>query len=262
MIVYFGADSGCGCTMTAQSTAEYLSNMYPNKKVLMLSLSGYTGCDYTQDKFDYGIDDIQIKLKSHVLTCQELESLCSVRKNLFMLRGSRDLRARKEYMPEDISEMIGIAQQEFDYIIADAGCSVDLGMGLGALKCGGLNILVATQSQRAFSRHGQKENIFNMLGIEFEGLLINKFVSKHFLPTEKIVRESYRFSSCYVIEYSDYGMQAEEQKITLDSLDKEYKKQISNAVKNMMEQRGISEHTGKKKRSGLLGLIGGGNGGI
>ncbi|WP_312648899.1 hypothetical protein [Aminipila sp.] len=233
LIVYFGADAGCGCTMLAQSTANYAARKYPDKKILILSLSGYVGGEYAETEFNYGIDNLQVKLKSDVLTIEEVESMCSIRKNLYMLQGSRILKQRKEYMPEDITRLMKLSEKKFDYIIADAGCSVDLGMGLGALNCGGRNLLVTTQSQRAFTRHMQKENILKTLGIQFSDLIINKFISKHFLPSEKVVRDSYKFDKCSVIEYSDYGMQAEEEGNGLEHLDKAYKKQIEEILESI-----------------------------
>ncbi len=252
LIVYFGADAGCGCTMLTQCTANYMAQKNPDKNVLFLSLSGYSGTDYANAEFNYSLDDLQIKLKSNVLTIEELKSMCSVRKNLYMLQGSSGIKQRKEYMPEDITKLIEMAAKQFDYIVADAGSSIDLGIGLGALNCKGMNILVTTQSQRAFTRYMHKRNIFNNLEIFFSKMIVNKFVSKHFLPSVKLIEGSYKMDNCYVIDYSDYGMQAENEGSSLDYLDKSYKRQIEDFIEELIGFKNCNKRT---FRSSILGRL-------
>lgn len=263
LIVYFGADAGCGCTMLAQSTANSVAQKNPDKKVLMLSFSGYSGVEYTNTEFNYSLDDLQVKLKSDVLTIEEMESMCSKRKNLYMLQGSTSMKQRKEYMPEEIMHLIKIAEKQFDYIVADAGSSVDLGIGLGALRCGGRNVLVVTQSQRAFTRHMQKKNILNTLEVSFSNMVVNKFVSKHFLPTEKIIKSSYKMDNCDIIEYSDYGMQAENEGNSLDYLDKDYKKQLEKVLGKFISPNSSDSSNSsinkKQGRKSIFSRLRGGN---
>ncbi|MFV0518359.1 MAG: hypothetical protein ACK5MV_13280 [Aminipila sp.] len=255
LITYFGADAGCGCTMIAQSTANCLANIYPNKKILLLSLSGYGGNDYTDISFDYSMDDLLVKLNSNVLTSEELLSLCGSYKNLYMLKGSISLKQRKTYMPDDITKLIKIAETQFDYIIADAGSSVDVGIGLGALLVRGTNFLITTQSQKAFYRHRQKQDIFKTLDISFDYLVLNKYIAKHFLPSEKLVKDSYNLEKYFVIDYSDYGMQAEEEKRPIEAIDKMYKNQIEEIIKVTAGKEEIQGSTTQKSKSFISGIL-------
>lgn len=261
LIVYFGADAGCGCTMIAQSNANYIASQNSKKRVLLLSLSGYSGIDYANMQFNYSLDDLQVKLKSNVLTIEELECMCTIRRNLYMLQGSRNLKSRKNFMPEEIIKLIEIAEKHFEYIIADAGSSVDLGIGLGALTYGGKNVLVVTQSQKAFSRYMQKKSLLDTLEISFNEMVINKFVSRHFLPSEKLIKDSYKIDNYSVIEYSDYGMQAENEGNSIDSLDKAYKKQVEEHLQKIFSIcRVNNSFNEKQKKISFLSRLRGSNG--
>lgn len=230
--VYYGADAGCGCTMLAQSTANLIAKNNLEKRVLLLNLSGQPGTEYSGMDFNYSIDDIHIKLKSKVLSICEFESVCSIKNNLYILQGSKNLKQRKEYMPEEIKSLLELVESNFDYVIIDAGSSIYLGLGIGALMYGGRNILVTTQSKLVMKRFLQKQSLFNKLNIKFEGLIINKYISKHFLSNEKEVKASYEIEECQSLEYSAYGMQAENDWLTIENFDKEYEKGLK-AITNI-----------------------------
>lgn len=256
IIVYFGADYGCGCTMISCSTANSIAKNNPDKKILLMSLSGDSGSEYTNLSFSYGLDDIHIKLKSMVLTGKELESMCSIKKNLYMLQGSKSLKERKEYMPEEIQQLMNIAKDNFDYVIADAGSSVDLGMGIGALQSGGKNVLVTTQSPKTLARYANKESILSMLDIKFQTIVINRFLSKHFLPSERAIKEHFNIEESFPIDYSDYRLQAEIDKVGLEQLDKSYKGQIEELAGRLVHEEPPMGNT----RRGILHILkGGGN---
>lgn len=225
-IVFFGADSGVGCTMITQCAAEYLAQRNQDKKILMLCLSGYSGVDYTKMNFDYSIDDLQIKLQSDVLTVEELESMCGVSHNLYVLQGCRSIRQRISYFPEDIQKIIKLGKENFDYIVIDAGGSVEIGMGLGALQAGGKNILVTTQSKIAAARYRQKLKFIQPLNINFDMCIVNSFVLGFSLPEERELKKIYDMPIQGVLDYSDYGMQAEFDGVTLLNLDKTFKKRF------------------------------------
>lgn len=243
--VYFGADAGCGCTMVAQGTANLIAKNNLEKRVLLLNLSGHPGIEYSGMDFNYSIDDIHIKLKSKVLTISEFESVCSRKNNLYILQGSKSLMQSKEYMPEEIKSLLELVENKFDYVIVDAGNCIYLGLGIGALMYGCRNILVTTQSKLVIKRFFQKQTILSQLNIKFEGLIINKYISKHFLLNEKEVKTSYEIEDCQILEYSAYGMQAENDWITIENFDKEYEKALK-AIMNLTSDGGLNNLSNKK----------------
>ncbi len=239
--VLFGADAGAGCTTLAQSIAEEISISDKNRKVLLLSLSGYTGTEYFQEEFLYSIDDLYVKINSGVLTGAEIESVCTRIENLYILQGTKNIQARKLYMPEEINRLLTLAEQQFDEVLVDAGSSLDYGLSVGALLYGAKNILVTTQRKNALERYAQKQALLSEWGVSFDCLIINKFLGKGFLPSEKVISSLYKVSNFYIIDMSEYGLQAEQDNVNVTALDRAVKREILPLVTLVVGERNNDE---------------------
>lgn len=243
---FYGADAKCGVTMICQEIAQALADLDTSKKVILLNLSGSPGTEFSNLDFNYCIDDIHIKLKSEVMTVEELIGACVVQKNLYVLAGSKNIKIRKEFYPEEITSLLELAQFNFDYVIVDAGSAVDYGLNIGALLKSDRRILVTTQSKQAWRSFRQKYvQILAPLKISFDKLIVNKLFMGSGMLSQKEIASSYELSSDS-LELSPYGLQAEKDSCKLSKLDRYVKKDITRLVSNLFFKADCSEKKGFK----------------
>lgn len=238
--VFWGTDTRCGVTMLAHAVADEMARNQREKNILLLFLSGSAGNDFTHAGFHSGLDDLQLKIKSRVLTSAELESACMKQANLSILKGTEDLLLRRKYEPEDVKFLFQLAGEAFDVILVDAGSSVDLGLCIGALLYGDVRNLVTTQGRQALHRYMQKRDQVLQdpnIKIEFDRLIVNQFYTASYLSSKKELADRYQLTSVCLMEYSGYGWQAENEGRLLIRLDKGYARDVEKLAKRLSGQQ-------------------------
>lgn len=216
---YYGADAKVGVTMLTQVIAERVAKQLPEQKILLLHLDGREGFDYIDDKSPGSLDTLRAAIIAEVLTEDELTTMCLSKGNLYMLRGTSNILERHIlYNIDVVKKLFNIVKTSFDYIIVDAGHSVDSPLTIGSLLNSDENILITTQQSSSRENYLSKEQqILSPLNINFSKLVINKFSysSGKLLEPEQALSEKYNIEDVFSISKLDYGWQAEYERTSL-----------------------------------------------
>ena len=262
VVCFFGADSKVGVSMISQSFAETAAFKFRNKKVLLLNLSGYPGSIYSGMNFPYCFDDIRIHLQSNVLTVDELINVCAKKDNLYILKGTKQLKERRRFGPELVEKLIDAAREFFDLVVINGGYQVDNGMSLGAVLYSDIRMLVTTQQYGTYLSYQMMEDVIYELLIKFDLLLINKFlydISRFYSP-ESEMKKLYGISETVIVPMSEYGWQAEKEAATLlDFGEKDYKQSILSLVQEVLCRTGDPDYQGEPGRcskNSILNIFG------
>ena len=262
VVCFFGADSKVGVSMISQSFAELVSDQFREKKILLLNLSGYQGSIYSNWNFPYCFDDIRLHLQSNVLTIDELTNVCAKKANLYILKGTTQLKERRRLDPELVERILDAARETFDLVVVNGGCQADNGMSLGALLHSSIRVLVATQQHGTYLSYQMMEDVFYELSIQFDLLLINKYlysVSRS-LSSESDMKKLYGISETTIVPMSEYGWQAEKDAVTLlDFGEKEYKQGILDLVSEVLNKTGDPDYQEEPEnhKKGIFNIFGG-----
>lgn len=264
IVCFFGADSKVGVSMISQSMAEAVSDKFPDKKILLINLSGYPGNNYSCMTFQFSLDDIRIHLQSNVLTEEELINVCAKKDNLYILKGTKLLKERRRFSPEHIERLLLIAKEAFDLVIINGGCQADSGISLGAVLHSDIKILVSTQQHGTYLSYQLMEDIFYELSVKFDLLLINKYLYSvsRFISSESDMKTYYGISDMAILPMSEFGWQAEKEAITLTNFgEKDFKQGVSNLINEILNKIGEPDYQANQEKSrkrGITKLFGGG----
>ena len=174
IIVFTGVDAKAGTTMIAQSVSEWIVENQADKKVLLLSLHGRPGTNYT-DKKPPCLDEIRIPLENNVLNKQELIGYSRQIKGLHQIGGVTSILDRRRYTADTAASLISIVEDAFDLIVIDAGNELDNGLTVGALKSASWVFCVVTQQESYLDRFKAIAGIYSQLGIKAPTLIINLY---------------------------------------------------------------------------------------
>lgn len=251
--VFFGADSKVGTTMIAQSTAELIAQN-TDVNVGLLLLGNHTSSFIDIKEESVGLESIKIKLFNNILSKEDIVK-ASVKikglSNLLVIPGPKNIQDLRIYQPEHAERLIMLASQCVDVLIVDAGCEVERGLSLGALRMTSNKFLVTTQQQHAKERFLlQDDQVFNPLQIEKKQFycIINKYVDGGI--TEKQISSIYNMAVISKIPYLDVtGWQAElEQKSLLHYNEAAYAEGIEVSAQYICEIQQITFREGSKKK--------------
>ena len=263
IVCFFGADSKVGVSMISQSFAEVVSDKYRDKRILLLNLSSYPGSIYSSMNFPYCFDDIRIHLQSNVLTVDELINVCAKKDNLYILKGTRQLKERRRFGPELVERLLETARKDFDLVIINGGCQADNGMSLGAVLHSDIRILITTQQHGTYLSYQMTEDVFYELSIKFHLLLINKYLHSvsRFLSSESDMKKLYSISETAIVSMSEYGWQAEKEAVTLlDFGEKDYKQSILDLVHVVLNKTADPDYQvdpDQRPRNSIFSIFGG-----
>lgn len=265
VITFFGADSKTGVTMLTQCIARLLSEIYKDKKVIVLHCDGHYGMEYVSSFKDNlkGIDDLKAKLVSGLLEIAELKDCCLNIGNLSILPGVSNFVDRKYYQPDLVSVLTRSALEHYDFVLIDAGSNLDIGLSVGALISADIAFLVTNQKSSVKTRYDKIESqvLSKLPGFkQFNALVINEHLKIAGLPQEKQLRQDYRIEKSFILPWSDFGWQADVDETGLEMLDEAYKNRLRTIVEHLAELTGseMPELNSKKSlfdkfKRGLVG---------
>ncbi|GEM_PF-6305944 len=206
ILAFAGSDFHSGTTMVAQSVSEALGGS--GKKVIFLSLSGYSGTEYTNLRPE-SIDEIKNNLVNGLLNYNDIKNLIRKSGTFDIIGGSVSPLYYRHYQPVHVNFICDLIIDDYDYIIIDAGADVNQGLHIGALRKAGKTVIVTTQSKKAYERYLNKyRQVYSMM--EFHPLiLINRYINTPGLLSSKDIEGMYNAETAGVIPFCEYGLQAE-----------------------------------------------------
>lgn len=256
--VFFGADSKVGTTITATACAEVIAE-HSNARVGLILLGSNPVHYINAKQVNGGIDSIKIKLFNDILTEEDLIKACLQTKsdNLKVLFGPSNIPDLRYYHPEQAEILLTLASKCFDIVIVDAGCNVDRGLTLGAIRMAQRKYLVTTQQQNAKDRFSRTaDQVFKMLQLDVKqfSCILNKKVEGSI--TSKQIESAYGMRVIAELSHMDLkGWQAEIDHNSLIHYETKYKEEISSLAQMICEGQNLPFHAGKPKT--LLAKIGG-----
>lgn len=212
-ITFIGADNGVGTTMIAQAVAEVLSDN--DNKVLFLSASGHSGTEYI-GKESIGLDDIKNSLVNDILKLSDLRELITAEKVDF-IKGTENPLYYRHYMPQHVKTITELLTDDYDYIIIDGGSDPQQGLHIGAITVSEDVYLVTTQHVKSLERYKHKEqDVYGEMHLSPK-IVLNKFLKSAAYFDKANIEKLYGESVVAVVPYSEYGMQAEINKASLNT---------------------------------------------
>ena len=225
-ITFIGADGGVGTTMIAQATAEALADS--GLSVLFLSVSGHSGAEYIS-KECIGLDEIKNSLVNDILKLSDLRELIVKAGKFDFIKGTENPLYYRHYMPQHVKTITELLSDDYDYIILDGGSDPQQGMHIGAIAASEDVYLVTTQNVKSLERYKEKEqDVYNEMRLSPK-IVLNKFLKSAAYFDKANVERLYDASVVAIVPYSEYGMQAEINKASLNS-----ERNFENAVKGII----------------------------
>lgn len=207
IISFFGGDNQVGTTMVSQSLAQRLKQT--GKKVLYIQCSGKCAEGFFSPSLTKGLDDIKADILTGQINIEEINHVIEKRKGLSIIGSVKNSYSAK-YFPDNTMEIVlKEICNEYDYIVLDAGSSIDLGLGISALSIADKRYYVLTQQRKTIERFSFTQmNFLNPL--KFNGkLVINKFLKEPSFFTKKEIETICKEDVSACIPYMEYGWQAE-----------------------------------------------------
>lgn len=221
IVVFFGADTKVGTTMIAQTVAEILAKK-TGKKIFLGFMDGVPGADYFKGSFPGNIDEIKLKLLNKVLNISDIQTECKDFGNLFVLEGVKNFLYRREYEMSDVESFLNIVSDNFDAVILDAGCNIELALCLGSLAATKNRYLITTPQKKSLESFKSIHEILDKLLFDSFSLIINKY-SPDFEKPHEIAGKYNNYSLVGLLPFLENGWQAEAEKIPLYNYgDKKY----------------------------------------
>lgn len=216
VIVFFGADSKVGTTITALGISEALAAQGEGN-VAFLNLSGHLSKAYVEAN-DKGLDSIRYKVFNKILSQDELRGAMvqsQDQKNLYILPPCRTLIDFKYYQTDHVEYLIQMASNMFEVVIVDAGWYPHNNLYFGAINYTQNRYMVATQDSDILTCHIYiKEQALDEYGItsrksdrsstspENIMLILNKYDDQYGTNITKEYDMVYALSLPLVLEYS------------------------------------------------------------
>ncbi len=255
VIVFFGADSKVGTTITAQGVAESLADNTV-LKVGFLNLSGQPSFNYVPGAEGFGLDIIRTKIFNYVLSADELRSAMIPKGNLYILPSVKVLTDLRFYKPKHVEYLINLATSIFDIVIVDAGYYPNSGLYIGAINSTKTRYMVATQQDACRAAFDlTREQLFKVLEIDASAimLVVNRYSDEIDLPnTYKLADEVYKMiHAAFLPNVPGAFYKTEREHKTLRGYDTYYDSQLHELVKIIAAQLNIEyapQTVSKKKR--------------
>ncbi len=215
--VFHGADSKSGTTMISQSVAEFLAKNMKADRVMLVSLHGRPGTEYTE-KVGESIDNLKIHLANEMLDLDALLENSRRKDGLHQIGGVAELEGRKVYTPQMCSYLLKSISPIFKLVIVDSGNDLDNPLSLGALT-GSKNLYcVFSQQETALSRFEMMKPYYDKLEIRFSTFILNKFLSGDPISVPYVRKRLSLEGEIFKVEKSSQDRVAEREKKTLLNL--------------------------------------------
>lgn len=265
VFTFFGADSKVGVTSIAQLVASNIAKRNKDKSVLLLFLDGQTGFDWVEDKRNIStcLADIQVALKNNFLDSNSLRDNClRILPNLYLLKGEIRIDENVCYSEHEINSLINICREAFDFIIVDAGNTMNLSLRMtysALINSGSNNMLVTDQLLKSYEMYKKgKFQVLDDLKIDkFSVLILNKYMQNNSVFKKEEIVNNYDMAVLTILPYLDYYYQAAADKnLALFENEKAYVDGILTIVKLIESKRGIIKEERKKSWFDIFKKIG------
>jgi hypothetical protein len=246
--IFHGVDGKVGTTMVAQSAAEVLAELFPEKSTLFLALNGRRSTEYVREEAE-SLDKLKSRIESRMLAEEELAAHCANIRNLFILGGINNEEEERYYMPELASQLIALAERRFDFTVVDSGSRLDNGLAFGALSSSPRRFLVMTQQETLLARWEERKGLYEKLSVAPEAYILNHYMEKDIYPLEYVAR---RLGSgrekFHKIAFSYGGRRAEIERKTLRVTEDAFAKDIVRLVDHITLGAAGRSEAGKRRR--------------
>lgn len=187
LYAFMPAKGGCGCTFLVTNLAYLLHKA--GKRVLIIDLNLYFGdaASYLTDRSTEA-SVVDLARQSRRLDGSLLEaSVLKVRDNLHVLTAPELPYQLEEVTPDTLAAVIGLARSEYDYVLLDAGRTMDPAT-VKALDLSERIHLVLEQSLPALKDAKRIVKVFEGLGYSHEKiqLVLNRFTKSSPIPVGEV----------------------------------------------------------------------------
>lgn len=260
VFTFFGADSKVGTTSIVQNVGENLAKRHKSKNILMLFLDGQTGFDWVESSYiKTCLADIKVALKNKLLSSSNLKENCyRYMPNFYMLKGELEIKDNIFYHQDEINELINLCKENFDFIIIDAGntMNLQLRMTYSALINSDNKILITDQLPKSYEMYIKGKNqILRDLAIDdFRFMVLNKYMKNNILLKKEEIVDKYNLPIISTLPYIDFYYQAAAEKnASLFEVEKAYKEGIMLLVEYIEKKRGLIATD--KRKTGLFAFM-------
>lgn len=212
---FIGAGGNVGCTMLAQSYAEYIAGE-EEKTCLLVMNSGKPGNFFMRNERDTSLDDIRANLVSGNLSKEELTSACQVNGKLYILPACRAYEGSAGYS-EDSMMVLARAAEEcgFEDLVFDCGDRLGSALALSGIRTADRSVLVtAHEPKSVWTARLLAGLVLNPLEVECV-TAVNMTQKTLALPSPAQVASRNGQVLAAQIPYVEYGRQAALRKMSL-----------------------------------------------
>ncbi|MBR5228778.1 MAG: hypothetical protein IKV96_02965 [Firmicutes bacterium] len=256
VLAFHGSDRKSGVTMTSLAVCQELVKMHPEKTVLLLCLNSRSGAEYLSEE-TCSIEDLRLHIVSRTLTAEELKMRCRYKDGFYVVTGLTDSVVGREYLPEMSEYLIGVAKEQFDFVVCDTGSDLDDGLALGAMTGSDKKYMVISQCESGLKGYEQNEWLYEKLGINFDRILINRFFPADPYDIDYISERLGRTKDMFhIIRTAGYCRQAEiDHKSLLEYRNDNYRVDINSLAEYISRQAGYRDSLERKRRLWRIGSI-------
>lgn len=231
LFLFMGADHNVGTTTIVHGLAEQLINN-TGKKVLVVSLTHKANDEFVELSSST-IDNLRTSISSNVITFKEIYSEAENVRGYRFLAGPRDLINYRRYEVEDIIHFIEVLRNQDEYLVLiDGGSDVDNPLIMAAL----------TRIQNKFmvieNRKSHYKSLDRSVGQLLEPYLKIShssflYILNHYNEELETANEIQKRNSicALTIPHSKYGWDAEDQHISLHSIDVDVRQKMMGLTK-------------------------------
>lgn len=247
---FHGADGKVGTTMIAQSVAEYIASNHKELKVIMVSMHGRSGTEYT-DRVGESIEGIKLHLDNRLLNAEKLAEECRISENFYILGGVESIEQVRCFHPGMAVYLLESLEKIFDLILVDTGNDIDNGLAIGALEYIENRSCIITPQESVLSRFEFLKPVYVKLDVSFSSFVINKHLASDAYDLRYIEKRlQLENKGLFKISSSGYDRHAEsDHKTLLSYKTAEFRKDIHALANHVLTQSHIPfiNAGGKKK---------------
>lgn len=213
-VTFFGAGSGVGTTMIAQSVAEALA--FNGVRVMFILASSSPFWDYCKQngRNDNTIDSLRAKLHSDDVDKSDIMDICYKKDGFCILPPISNLTMIKYYKEDDIDRICELINEDFDYIIIDGGSNIQYPLGISALNSGEKVYIVVKQTEKSLNRFKLlAESVLNSMAKNYS-IIVNDFIPESPYYSLRILEGLFK-RKVHSIPYMKNGSDAELRRETL-----------------------------------------------
>jgi len=177
IFTFHGADHKCGCSMLSQCVAERIAQKCADMNVLLVHAEQSEGTGYSP-RVRESLERIRPYLAERLLDISDIVERSGYRDNLSIIAGTDRPGSSESFHPDMAEFFLGSVSESFDVVICDSGANMEHGLSLGALFASDSIFMVFTQSESAFKHYEWLMPLYEKLGLNIQGYVLNRFQSQ------------------------------------------------------------------------------------